>query len=119
MQILNSLTDRLTFCFLLCEEQAKRISIDADEFEERLYGDGIATEASTAFLSETEVFFRKLGQTAMAEIGKKSIQSMTTAQETMAEMVSTGQLDSLLDLAFQESNQVAQLATDDGAGSQS
>lgn len=119
MQILNSLTDRLTICFLLCEDQAKRINVDADEFEERLYGEGFATEASNALLKETEDFFRKLGQTAMAEIANKSIKSMTTAQDAMAEMVSTGQLDSLLESAFQELNQATQLAANDGAGLQS
>jgi hypothetical protein len=102
LQILNSLTDRLAFAFLLVEDQAKAIGVDADAFEERLYGDMFSTEASLAFLEETESFFLKLGQKALATLAKKSIQSMKSGQAKVDEMIASGQFDSLLDQAEAE-----------------
>lgn len=102
LQVLNSLTDRLAFVYLLCEDQAKQYEVSIDEFEERLYGDGFSTSASMAFLEETESFFRKLGQSAMETLARKSIQSMTAGQARVAEMMSSGQFDSLLDRAQSE-----------------
>lgn len=101
-QILGSLTDRLTFAFLLCEPQAKGLDIDADEFEERLYGDGVATEASLAFLAEIEVFTLKLGQPGLAKMAKMAAESMKAGQAKVDEMLKSGQLDSLLEQAEEE-----------------
>jgi len=115
LQILNSLTDRLAFCFLLVEQQAKELNIDADEFEERLYGEGIATAASEAFLEETQLFFQKLGQNAMEALAKKSIESMRSGKARIDQMISTGQFDSLLDKAEDEMMKMLQLS--DGSGS--
>ena len=61
LQVLNSLTDRLAFVFLLCEEQAKQTEVSVDEFEERLIGDGFADAASDAFLAELAFFFPQPG----------------------------------------------------------
>lgn len=70
LQILSSLTDRMTFVFLLCEQEAKSLGVSVDDFEQRLHGDGITAEASRAFLEECEPFFRKFGQTQKAETTK-------------------------------------------------
>jgi hypothetical protein len=102
LQILNSLTDRLAFCFLLVEDQAKVIGVDADSFEERLYGPGVSIAASHAFLEETQNFFQKLGQTSMEALARKSIESMKSGQARIDEMISTGQFDSMLDKAEEE-----------------
>ena len=99
LQILGSLTDRLAFVFLLVEDKAKEIGVDADAFEERLYGGDYATNASIAFLEETELFFQKLGQDAMSNLAKRSIASMSLGQERVSEMMKTGQFDSALDAA--------------------
>lgn len=117
LQVLESLTDRLAFCFLLCEDAAKKQDIDVDEFETRLYGDGVAAEAGIAFLSECELFFRKLGQEALAELTKKSIASMRSGQARLDEMLKTGQLDSLMDQAESEIQKLLQPSV--GSGSQS
>ncbi|MCM2369643.1 hypothetical protein [Aporhodopirellula aestuarii] len=117
MQVLHSLTDRLTFCFLLCEEQAKDLKLSVDEFEERLYGEGISQGAGDAFLSECEHFFCRLGQTTQAELTRKSLESMIASRQNLSEMQKTGQLDSL----FTEAEEAIQklLQPSDGAGSQS
>lgn len=108
LQILNSLTDRLAFCFLLVEDQAKAIGVDADAFEERLYGPGVSTSASHAFLEETQNFFQKLGQTSMEALARKSIESMKAGQARIDEMITTGQFDSLLDRAEEEIQKMLQ-----------
>jgi hypothetical protein len=117
LQILSSLTDRLAFCFLLVEDQAKAIDVDADQFEERLYGDNVSTQASLAFLEETELFFQKLGQKALAALAKKSIQSMKSGQARIDEMMSTGQFDSLLDQAENEMQKMLQASVGSGSPS--
>jgi len=117
LQVLNSLTDRLAFCFLLVEDQAKAIGVDADAFEERLYGPGVSTSASHAFLEETQNFFQKLGQTSMEALARKSIESMKSGQARIDEMISTGQFDSLLDKAEQEIQKMLQ--PNAGSGSES
>jgi hypothetical protein len=115
LQIMSSLTDRLAFAYLLCEEQAKRIEVSIDQFEERLYGDGFANKASLAFLGETELFFQKLGQAAMASLAKRTIESMKAGQTRLDEMIASGQFDSLLNQA--ESEMASLLQPSDGAGS--
>ncbi|GAA4465432.1 hypothetical protein GCM10023156_53200 [Novipirellula rosea] len=106
LQILNSLTDRMAFVFLLCEEKATAMKVDADQFEERLYDspqrDGVSTEASLAFIQETEDFFLKLGQKALAAIARKSIESMKSGKAKVDEMIASGQFDSLLQKAQDE-----------------
>lgn len=108
LQVLNSLTDRLAFTFLLVEPQAKELGVDADQFEERLYGESFSNEASLAFLEETELFFQKLGQKALASLAKRSIESMRSGQARLDEMMTTGQFDSLLDKAEAEMQQLLQ-----------
>lgn len=117
LQLLNSLTDRLAFCFLLVETQAKEIGVDADEFEERLYGDGISDIAGHAFLEETELFFQKLGQSGMEGLAKKSIASMKAGRARVTELIASGQFDSAFDKAQQEMEAMFQPA--DGSGSPS
>jgi len=117
LQILNSLTDRLAFCFLLVEPQAKELQVDIDAFEERLYGDGVSTAASLAFLEETELFFQKLGQKALAALAKKSIESMKSGQARIDEMIATGQFDSLLDQAEEEMQKMLQVSAGSGSPS--
>lgn len=117
LQIMSSLTDRLAFTFLMCEEQARRIEVSADQFEERLYGEGFANKASLAFLGETELFFQKLGQSAMASLAKKTIESMKAGQIRLDEMIASGQFDSLLNQAESEMENLLQQS--DGVGSQS
>lgn len=119
LQILNSLTDRLAFVFLLCEQSAKEIDVNADQFEMRLYDkpgkEGISQRASLSFLEETEAFFLLLGQKAMAALARKSIESMKAGQAKVDEMMATGQFDSLLDQAQNEVE--AMLQTNVGSGS--
>lgn len=114
MQVLASLTERLTFVFLLCEEDAKEQEITVDDFESRLYGEKIANEASYAFLAECEAFFRRLGQIAMAEMTKNSIASMRSGQARLDKMIEDGQLDSLL--AKAEGEMEKMLQSSDGVG---
>lgn len=104
-QVLNSLTDRIAFVFLLCEDQAKEYDVDADEFEERLYGDGFMDEASTAFLRCCSDFFLKVGQKGLAMLTDRAIESIAAGQKKMEALLSTGQLDSLLTKAQKESQQ--------------
>lgn len=124
-QILSSLTDRLAYAFLLCEEQAKGLDIDADEFEGRIYGK--TSEASHALLGESASFFRLLGpdQEPMALLAEKSIESMKAGSARLKEMKSTGQLDSLfgqMETAMDELIQRTappKLPENDGSGLQS
>ncbi|GAB5513516.1 hypothetical protein [Rhodopirellula baltica] len=124
-QILSSLTDRLAYVFLLCEEQAKGLDIDADEFEKRIYGK--TSEASHALLGESAAFFRKLGpdQEPMALLAEKSVESMKAGSARLKEMKSTGQLDSLfgqMETAMDELIQQTappKSPVSDGSGSQS
>ena len=102
LQVLDSLTDRMAFVFLLCEHEAKSLDISVDQFEERLYGDGIANEASMAFLAECELLFRKLGQKPKAELTKRVISMMRELEAKEAEMQANGQADSMLDAAEAE-----------------
>ncbi|WP_345326841.1 hypothetical protein [Novipirellula rosea] len=82
------------------------MKVDADQFEERLYDspqrDGVSTEASLAFIQETEDFFLKLGQKALAAIARKSIESMKSGKAKVDEMIASGQFDSLLQKAQDE-----------------
>lgn len=95
--LISSLTERLTYLFLLCEDQAKEAKIDAEDFEKRLYGDGFADQASIAFLAETENFFQKLGQTAMAILARKQIESIKVGQERLLELIESGDFAKKLD----------------------
>ncbi|MEM6468279.1 MAG: hypothetical protein AAF802_01835 [Planctomycetota bacterium] len=102
LSLLESLTDRLTYVFLLCEEQAKEMKVDADGFEDLLYGDGFADQASIAFLAETEFFFQRLGQSHMALLARKAIESIKAGNQRLAELIQSGELESLLDAARAE-----------------
>lgn len=102
------MTERLTFVFLLCEDEAKEQDLNADQFEMRLYGEKVADEASFAFLAECEAFFRRLGQVAMAEMTKNSIATMRSGQARLDQMVKDGELDSLLAKAENEVEKMLQ-----------
>ena len=117
LQVLNSLTDRLTFVFLLVEEQAKDRKVDAEEFEQRLQGKGIATAASVAFCEELESFFHRYDQEAQSRLTRTSIETMQKANARLAELIDTGQLDSMLHDAKQELETM--ILGNDGSGSQS
>jgi len=123
-QLITSLTDRLAYCFLLCEEQGREIGVnDGDDFEERLYGDGISDGASDAFIGETVLFFQKLGQKSMAVLAEKSWKLHQAGQAKVHDLMSTGQFASLLDRAEQEAMDKIDtemdkaLALNDGSGS--
>lgn len=92
-----SLTDRMAYLFLLCEDQAKELQIDADEFEERLYGANISDNASAALFEEFESFARRLGQTALAKEIQADRRVMAGALELAKELVDSGKLDSVLE----------------------
>jgi len=115
LQVMNSLTDRLAFVFLLVEEQAKDKGLDADELEMRFYGDGVATEASICFLKELENFFQRLGQTVQSRLTKSSIEAMGKARSRLDEMLQNGKVDSLLAEATKEMEEM--MAGNDGSGS--
>lgn len=96
IQVLGSLTDRIAFVFLLVEDQATEEGVDADAFEERLYGGDYATQASLAFLDELESFFQKLGLTVQARLTRTSIESMKKGQARLADLLESGRVDSIL-----------------------
>ena len=118
MQILNSLTDRLTFVWLLCEEQAKRLELNCDQFEERMQGlrQGIAVsdEVSNAFLEELADFFHRLGQLAMAKLTQSQLDIFKSVQERNKKMIEAGQFDSIL--ASEKEAILSQLPDSDGNG---
>lgn len=97
LQVLGSQTDRLTFAFLMVEAEAKKLGIDADQFEERLYGEDFATNAGLAFLEETECFFTKLGQQAMASLANRSIETMQKNLQKQLELMESGKFNEALD----------------------
>lgn len=96
MQVLNSLTDRLAFVFLLVQDEAEKIGLDADGFEERLMGDDFAHEASKAFLEETESFFRKLGQKGLVSLAKNSVTAMDAGRTRLSDLTDSGDFDSMI-----------------------
>ena len=111
LQVMNSLTDRLSFVFLLVEEQAKERGMDAEELELRFYGDGVAANASISFLQELESFFQRLGQTVQARLTESSIQAMKKAQTRLDDLLRSGKVDSLLEQATKE---MEEMMLDDG-----
>lgn len=119
MQVLNSLTDRLAFVFLLCEEQAKEYEVTIEEFEQRLYGEGYANAASNAFLDECTHFFSSLGQKGLAALTERSLKQMMAGQERESEMMASGQIDLILDQAEEAlaKELAAILPTSDGSSS--
>lgn len=117
LQVMNSLTDRLAFVFLLVEEQAKSLDIDAEALELRFYGDGVASDASMAFLKELESFFQRLGQTVQARLTASSIEAMNKAQTRLDDLLRSGKVDSLLEQATKEMEEM--MLGDDGNGSPS
>ena len=114
LQVLNSLTDRLAFVFLLVEEQAKERDIDAEALELRLCGDGIATSASVAFCEELASFFQRFGQQVQARLTRTSIQTMERANQRLAELIDSGKVDSMLKDATKEME--AMMLGSDGSG---
>lgn len=104
LAILDSLTQRLAFVALLCEDEAKKANIGPDEFEGRLYmvdGDptNFSLEASRAFLEELADFFQRLGQTPMAKLTRKAIEVQSEALETTSALLENGTIDSLLEMS--------------------
>lgn len=117
LQVMNSLTDRLAFVFLLVEEQAKDRGIDAEALELRFYGEGVASAASMSFLKELESFFQRLGQTVQARLTASSIEAMGKAQQRLEDLLKSGKVDSLLEQATKEMEEM--MLGDDGNGSPS
>ena len=117
LQVLNSLTDRLAFVFLLVEEQAKDRKVNAEELEQRLCGKGIATAASVAFCEELESFFHRFDQGVQARLTRTSIETMQKANARLAELIDSGQVDSMLNDATKELETM--MLANDGSGSQS
>ena len=97
----------MAFCFLMVEEEARRFGVNDDEFEERLYGDGIADSASVAFLEETELFFQKLGQSGMANLAKVSMETMRMGQAKMNELLANGVIDSAIAQATRQMEELS------------
>lgn len=117
LQVMNSLTDRLAFVFLLVEEQAKSREVNAEELELRFYGEGVASAASLSFLRELENFFQRLGQTVQARLTESSIEAMGKAQQRLDDLLKSGKVDSLLEQATKEMEEM--MLGDDGNGSPS
>jgi len=114
LQVINSLTDRLAFVFLLVEDQAKDDGLSAEELEIRFYGEGIASAASIAFLKELENFFQRLGQTVLARLTASSIEAMNKAQVRLDDLLKSGKVDSLLEEATKEMEKM--MLGEDGNG---
>lgn len=64
-ELLKSLGSRLAYVWWLVQDQAQELEVSDEQFEERLYGKGIADNASNEFLAEMADFFRRLGQEGM------------------------------------------------------
>lgn len=114
LQVINSLTDRLAFVFLLVEDQAKDDGLSPEELELRFYGEGIASAASIAFLKELENFFQRLGQTVLARLTASSIEAMNKAQVRLDDLLKSGKVDSLLEEATKEMERM--MLGEDGNG---
>jgi hypothetical protein len=120
LQVLTSLTDRLTYVFLLCEDQAKELKISPDEFEERLQGPGFCDEASKALLEECSDFFRKFDQEMMAKLTEENLKIMQKAKGKQAQLIDSGELDSMIEQASKEiQGEAMPSAENDGSGSTS
>jgi hypothetical protein len=120
-RILDSLTDRLTYVCLLCEDQAKELEVDVDEFEDRLMGEGYADAASMAFLEESHDFFRRLGQKGPARLAELAIRNMKQGRENLEVLLNTGRFDSLLQMTEPEAidDALNESAENDGSSSPS
>ncbi|QDT07794.1 hypothetical protein K227x_62220 [Rubripirellula lacrimiformis] len=116
-QVMESLVDRLAFCFLLVEEQAKAIEVSVDQFEERLYGDGFSTEAGVAFLEELADFYQKLGQKAFAMLTTIAIKAIRAGETRMQDLESSGQITSLISQAEDEVERMFQESAGNGSPS--
>ena len=116
LQVLQSKTDRLTFVFMLCEEQSKKYEVNVDEFEERLYGEGFADAASDAFLEDLADFYQRLGEDGLAGMTVRSLATMRKARKRLVKMMKTGEFTSVLDRA--ESQMETMLQDEGGNGSQ-
>ena len=97
MTVTSSITERLTFVFMLCEEQAKARDIDEDGFEERLYGENVSHEASQAFLEATKDFFTRMGQPQMSKLAQNSMAAMESGRSQLLEMESDGSLEQTIE----------------------
>ena len=115
-QVMESLLDQLSFCFLLCEEQAKKLDVSIEEFEERLQGDGIATEAGVQFLEALADFYLSYGKKALAMLTQVAIRAIRAGEARMADLEETGQIDSLIAQADKEVEKA--LHANDGRGLQ-
>lgn len=96
----------MAFVFLLCEQQAQKLEIEDDEFEERLLGndsqgDPILDHASDAFTTELIDFFRRFGQNADAAVLEKQLQSAIETRKILRKAAEDGVIGSLMD---EESN---------------
>lgn len=116
LNVLQSITDQLAFVFLLIEEQAKELEVSADDFEERLQGEGIATGASYALLSEVENFSLKYDQPAIAKIVRNSMETRKLARGRLDDMLASGQFDSVMKRSLDE--MAAALGESGGSNSQ-
>ena len=94
---MQSLTERIAYVFVLCQDQATELEIDEDEFEARLMGDDICDGASDALLEELTDFFLRCGQKAKARLTAKHLASLKRGRETVDRLIETGQIDSALD----------------------
>ena len=112
-QIWGSLTDQLTFVFLLVEEEAKNEGIGPDDFERRLQGDGVATEASQAFLKEVALFFRKYDQEGLARVTDEQIKMKDQTKSYVDKLIQTGRFDSVMTQMLEEMDK--KLTSPDGS----
>ncbi|WP_436714965.1 hypothetical protein U8335_19575 [Roseiconus lacunae] len=101
-QLSSSLTDRMAFVFLLCEDQAREYEIDADEFEERLSGDGFVDAASDALMATVVDYLRRFGQGQLAKLAQKQLEVMQLARGRLNVLVESGEFDNLLNQAAAE-----------------
>lgn len=91
LKMLESLTDRLSFVYLLCKSQADERKLNIDEFEERLYGENVSYDASDAFLKECESFFQKLGTRGQQALAEMALKSMAAGRANTAQLIDSGQ----------------------------
>ena len=96
----------MAFVFLLCEEQAKKRGVDADEFEERIQGR--IHNASVAFCEELASFFQRSGEPeliALQRLVVKHIECMKNGRKSISELIESGRYDSQLEEAVAKGQQ--------------
>lgn len=92
-QLAANFLDQMAMVYLLVKPEADERDIDADEFDQRLQGEGVVDAASEALLGELHSLFQKYGQKKMVSVSKMA----QTMLRNERERVESGELDRALE----------------------